>query len=203
MDSVLQAGEGNPCAQGGPGCLPWEQLTLPAHICCPSAPRLVPTLRKRRFSFGCEPHLLRVAVGKYAFPETGSCPEWPFLPSQRGLFSAWSMSGSFLTASQVLCKCEITLQEQLLTGQTSLLPPLLDSCSYLQGLYLQSSATWGLSHVEWNMHWQVLHKKQRTNKFGEEPVWAQSGAGLTRPSCTSSGQEVAPDAEFWKRTARF
>lgn len=64
MDSVLQAGEGNSCAQGIPACVPWEQLMLPAHLCCPSALRFVHILRKIRFSFGSEPHLLRVAVVK-------------------------------------------------------------------------------------------------------------------------------------------
>ena len=38
--------------------------------------------------------------------------------------------------------------------------------------------TLGLSHTEWNMRWQVLHTKQRTNVFGGEPVQAQNKAGL-------------------------
>lgn len=55
---------------------PWEQLLLPAHICCPSALRFVNIPRKIRFSFGSEPHLLRVAVVKYAFPEASNYPFW-------------------------------------------------------------------------------------------------------------------------------
>lgn len=220
MDSVLQAGEGKSCAQESLPLLPWEQLILPAHICCPSALRFVNVLRKMRFSFGAEPHLLRVAVVKYAFPEALSildkqcwglsCPLSclcleciRLFPSAPQVECFGSASGGVLSnfPSAVQAWNHITVTAPNWPDVT--FPSLLDSCSYLQGLYLQSSGTLCLSPIEWNMHWQVLHTKQRTNMFGAEPVWAQSRAGLTRPCCTSSGQKVAPDAQFWKRTARF
>lgn len=70
--------------------VPWEQLILPARICCTSALRCVNILRKIRFSFGSEPQLLRVAVVKYTFPKAGNYPLWMSNAVAFPAFSVWS-----------------------------------------------------------------------------------------------------------------
>lgn len=142
-----------------------------------------------RFSFGSEPHLLRVAFGKSAFPEALSilgkqC--WGLSCPLNGGFSLLGVYHSLqvlLPSGGVLSSLPSAVQ--LWNNFTEMAP----NCSQLTFpftfTFLQLPAV--ISSLGFISYWVEFALASSSHKPENEHVWRRAclGKGLTRPCCTA------------------